>query len=187
MARGAVSPEFVPSFASTVFRELRGGLYRYLLRRLRSRADAEDLAQEVYLRLLRVPDKELIRTPEAYVYRVAHNVVYEFQLRERQSPVEFDSERVLDLTEQLTDAADIPEAILQRQSQRHELSRIMQELPSMQRAVLLLAIRHDLPHAEIGRRLGISLHTVRKYLYRGLLHCRQRLSSSSREQKDTSP
>ena len=59
------------------FREHRGRLYQYLRRRLANEEDAQDLAQEAYLRLLRVSRTELVRDPQAYLYRVARNLVYE--------------------------------------------------------------------------------------------------------------
>jgi DNA-directed RNA polymerase specialized sigma24 family protein len=43
-------------------------LHRYLMRRLSNAEAARDLAQEVYLRLLRVPDAAAIRTLQAYVF-----------------------------------------------------------------------------------------------------------------------
>ena len=52
------------------------GLTRYLRRRLPGRIDPEDLAQEVYVRLLRVEQLEQIKEPQAYLYRVASNVEF---------------------------------------------------------------------------------------------------------------
>src|SRR5580698_4169421 len=54
---------FLTDIATTHGRRLR----RYLAARLRNAADASDLAQEVFLRLMRVEHHESIRNPEAYV------------------------------------------------------------------------------------------------------------------------
>lgn len=43
--------------------------------------DAEDLAQEVYLRLLRVEDLDAIEQPQAYLYRMARNIAAEWRAR----------------------------------------------------------------------------------------------------------
>lgn len=77
-----------------VFREKYVPLLRFLVTRLPHRADAEDLAQEAFLRLLRVPHSDLIRQPDAYLFRIAANLVLEFRLRARRSRVSFDSEQV---------------------------------------------------------------------------------------------
>ena len=49
----------------------------------RSVADARDLAHEAYVRLLRVKRKDLIRDPQAYLYRIAVNILYEFELKKK--------------------------------------------------------------------------------------------------------
>src|SRR5690348_16588481 len=62
-------------------------LVRFLLSRVRSSTDAQDLAQEVYLRLLRLERPELIRKPEAYLFTVAANIVRENALRSSARPL----------------------------------------------------------------------------------------------------
>src|ERR1700756_288112 len=58
-------------------------LVRFIARRLRSVADARDLAHEAYVRLLRVKRKDLIRDPRAYLYRTPANLLYEFELKKK--------------------------------------------------------------------------------------------------------
>lgn len=163
-------------FAALAFEQFQGGLQRYLLRRLRNSENAQDLAQEVYLRLLRFGDRKLVQRPAAYVYRVAFNVLCEFKLHEEKNVVAFDSEAVDLLTGEVAAEGLPPEEILEQRSREHRLDALLEELPTMQRAVFLLAVRHDVPHEEIARRLDLSLHTVRKYLYRTLHYARQKLS-----------
>ena len=62
-------------------RSWNAGLTRYLRRRLPGRIDPQDLAQEVYVRLLRVEQLEHIKEPQAYLYRVASNVAAEWRMR----------------------------------------------------------------------------------------------------------
>src|SRR5215467_9041892 len=62
-------------------------LVRFIARRLRSVADARDLAHEAYVRLLRVKRKDLIRDPQAYLYRIAANILYEFELKRKADAV----------------------------------------------------------------------------------------------------
>lgn len=50
----------------------------YLATRLKDGTDAQDLSQEVYLRLLRVDDVYLIRDPRRFALRVATNVANEW-------------------------------------------------------------------------------------------------------------
>src|ERR1700684_2870056 len=61
----------------------RGALQAFFYRRLRTKADAADLVQEVYLRMLRVGDPEAIRNPEAYLFTVAANLLKENAVADR--------------------------------------------------------------------------------------------------------
>lgn len=61
------------------------GLERFLKRRVAVPVDAQDLAQEVYLRLLRAQQLDLVVEPQAYLYRVARNVAAEWRVRASQS------------------------------------------------------------------------------------------------------
>ena len=51
-----------------LFARRRIALQAFFFRRLRTNADAANLAQEVYLRILRVNDPDTIRNPEAYLF-----------------------------------------------------------------------------------------------------------------------
>src|ERR1700720_4413409 len=64
-----------PSLVERLFVEHRGALQTFFRRRIRSKADAPDLAQEVYVRMLRISDQEAIRNPVHYLYTVANNLV----------------------------------------------------------------------------------------------------------------
>src|ERR1700677_4836024 len=77
----AVEPK--PSLVERLFAEQRGALQTFFLRRIRAKAAAADLAQEVYLRMLRVSDQDAIRNPVHYLYTVANNLVKEHAVLER--------------------------------------------------------------------------------------------------------
>ena len=72
-----------PSLVGRLFAEHRAALQSFFLRRIRSKADAADLAQEVYVRMLRIRDLEAIRNPVSYLYTVANNLVKEHAVLDR--------------------------------------------------------------------------------------------------------
>src|SRR5262245_14418283 len=72
--------------------EYPAALHKYLLRRLRHRQDAQDLAQEAYLRFLQLPSAAAVRNSAAYLFRIAFNLITERQLRQDRSVVSCDSE-----------------------------------------------------------------------------------------------
>ena len=56
-------------------------LRRFLAVHLRNADDVPDLAQEVFLRLLRVEGYESIRSPEAYLFTIASHVIHQHAVR----------------------------------------------------------------------------------------------------------
>ena len=139
-------------------------LHRFLMRRLRSAQQAQDLAQEAYLRLLRVERAELIRQPRAYLYRIAVNLVTEFRLRSQRDPVMYDSETMTEIAERTGEESSEGE----RSGDVREVERLLEQLPPLYRAILVLRKRDGLSYAEIAQQLGISVHTVKKYLARAV-------------------
>src|SRR5579863_2804788 len=81
-------------------------LRRFLSVRLRNAADVPDLAQEVFLRLLRVEGYENIRSPEAYLFTIASHVIHQHAMRRASEPVSVDIAEVF--SELRTSASDDP-------------------------------------------------------------------------------
>lgn len=158
------------AFAASVFEQYDTGLHRFLLRRLRSAQNAQDLAQETYLRLLHLERSELVRKPQAYLYRIASNLVYEFKLRERNTVVTFDSD-ALDRAAEHPFEPSAGEAS-ERLGAEQQLQSMLEQLPPLYRAVLVLRKRDGMSYLEIARTLEISVHTVKKYLARAVAQCR---------------
>lgn len=147
-------------------------LLRFLSRRTTNAADARDVAQEAYVRLLRVERKDLIKNPQAYLYRIAANLIYEQQLKRRSDAAGLErwtKERaqIADTigTDRAADAIVI----------RGQLNKVLDQLSPKCRAVIILHRRDGLTYDEIAQRLGISARMVKKYLSIGLRHCRDKL------------
>jgi Sigma-70 region 2 len=60
-------------------------LRRYLISRVRNSADVPALVQEVFLRMLRIPDHDAVRSPEAYLFTVAQHVAHQHAIRRSNS------------------------------------------------------------------------------------------------------
>jgi RNA polymerase sigma-70 factor (ECF subfamily) len=170
------APRDGPNASGPAFEELRGGLRSYLRRRLRRAEDVEDLAQEVYLRLLRFTDSKQVKSPAAYAFRVALHVLYEFNLRQHRSPITYNSDSAAAAAEHLPDSAAPPEEIHDQLLLRATLKERIDRLPPMQRLVLLLTTREELSYDEIAVKLGISASTARVHLFRAMATLRDEAS-----------
>jgi RNA polymerase sigma factor (sigma-70 family) len=153
-----------------------GGLLRYLRRRLRNSADARDIAQETYARLLRMDEVEAIRDPQAYLFRIAANLAYEHELAQRRERARLDEPPLIDDLERLTPMPLEEQADLAAHMAR--LNRAMARLSPKSRAALVLHRRDGLTYEEIAQRLDTSVHMVKKYIASGLEHCRARMGAS---------
>jgi RNA polymerase sigma factor (sigma-70 family) len=151
-------------------RSWNAGLTRYLRRRLPGRIDPEDLAQEVYVRLLRVEKLEQIKEPQAYLYRVASNVAAEWRMRAVHSKPHSDAE-----LETLVTAAT-PESLLDDEQFSTQLDAALQTMTPMVRAVIYLKLREDMSHEEIAEHLGITPRMVRRMLTTGYAQLRARIT-----------
>ena len=164
----------------SVFDQFGAALRRYLLRCLRSAVqDARDLEQEVYLRLLRVEDAELVRNPQAYMYRIASHVVYEFKQRAREERVTFDSQAVDDWAERPPHA--LADSLDERLSAQRQLEGMLKALPPRCCTVFVLHMRDGLTHAEVAEKLGISIHSVKKHVFRAFETLRAEIRSANWE------
>jgi len=147
------------------FAEYRPGLQRFLQSRSQVPQTAADLAQEVYLRILRFPPHEVVEQPQAYLYRIAANVVHDFNLRARSSLVTCDSRAVEDFAKHPADLSR--DEVVDRIADQQELERLLAPLPPAWRAALVLRHREGFSYEEIAQRLQTTVEAVKKYLVRG--------------------
>jgi RNA polymerase sigma factor (sigma-70 family) len=150
-------------------------LRRFLLARVRNIADVPDITQEVYLRMLRVPKVESIRSPEAYLFTVAQHVVQQHTLKSAALP---SAELALALNTQSGTAHADPSQELVAAQCLDRLQDTLEKLSPKVRAVFILSRRDGLSFDEIAVRLSVSKPMVKKYLMKALLQFRQRLESA---------
>jgi RNA polymerase sigma-70 factor (ECF subfamily) len=148
-------------------------LRRYLAARLRNAADVSDLAQEVFLRLMRVPRHDSIRNPEAYVMTVAAHVLHQHSLRSATVPQALSpADALVDLQAAIeTD----PVAQIDAQQRLQSLDRALERLAPNVRATFVLHRRDGMTLEEIAVRLGVSRPMVKKYLAKAILQCAEQL------------
>ncbi len=139
-------------------------LHRYLARRLRRPQDVDDLAQEVYLRLLRLGNENRVRKPLPFLYGIAAHVLADFNMENvsEREHLTFDDEAVHAWSQ--SSAGMAPEELTERLNLQQQIERALAKLPRMHAAVLLAHKRDGLSYKEVAQRLNLSVHTVEKYL-----------------------
>ncbi len=150
-----------------------GPLRKFLRGRVRNTADIPDIIQEAFLRLLRVPNIETIRAPDAYIFTIAYHVAQQHELRLASTrTVELDHF----LDELVAETDSDPELQLDAQECVGMLDAALRELPLKIRCTFFFYRCDGLSMDEISQRLGISRATAKKYLAYALVHLRKRLT-----------
>ena len=173
---GNSEPRSDPSAAADAF--LRGlsaayhqPLVRYFRRRVGTLEEAEDLTQEVFLRLVRRPDAEQIDNPEAFLFRTAVNL-----LRDRSRRGKTAASHLAEISDhQDRFEALSPERVLQGRQSLNSALRVLEELDERTRDVFILHRLEGLKYAEIANLYGVSVSSIEKYIIKALAHLARRV------------
>lgn len=146
------------------------GLRAFLVRFGGNVADAEELAQETFLRIWREarrwqPGRVQFST---WLYRIGRNLAID-RLRKRR-------EFTTDVLPELADDAD-PETSTRREQQRARVAAAIAALPERQRTALLLSHYRGLANPETADVLEISVEAVESLLARARRSLKQTLKS----------
>lgn len=152
----------------------RSQLIAFVAAKVGCAASAADIVQDTYLRLVQRSAIEPVANPQAFVYRVAHNLA-------------LDHLRQVSARGRTVDSGPLPEdtgskepSAETRLIDRQRLARLnaaIAELPPRCQAVFVLRKVEGLDQAEIAARLRISRNMVEKHLRKALIHCMARLEA----------
>jgi RNA polymerase sigma-70 factor (ECF subfamily) len=158
----------------------RAPVIHFLYRLVHRREPAEDLAQEVFLRVYRAR-KSYRPTAKfsTWLFRIATNVALnalrDGRMRhERETSIDADA-GVMPLAERLPDAMATAEQALVERERRAAIRRAVDALPEKQRLAVLLHKYQEMDYAEIAEVLEISESALKSLLFRAYETLRARL------------
>lgn len=160
-----------------IFAETRSELLRFLTARTGSAGDAEDIVQDIWLRI-QAADTGPVANGRAYLYRVAQNLVLD-RVRERRRREQRETDWADSQSTLLAgDAADHrPNAMAQiiEREDAAALAAAIAALPEGAGRAFRLHKLDGLSHAEVAARLGISRSGVEKHIAVAMAHLRRAL------------
>lgn len=151
----------IDAFDVSSCQSYRKQLHRYLLRRSRRPQDVDDLAQEVYLRLLRHDSAKCVHKPLAYLYGIASHVLADHREESDQERDSLSSEGEENSTEFCSVTGD---DLAEQLNLQQQLQRAFARLPRTHAEVLIAHKHRGLSYEEVAAELGLSIHTVEKYV-----------------------
>lgn len=142
---------------------------------LRSRADAEDVVQDVFVRVIEHRSSlATVRDPRLWLVRIAWNLALDRRRRIR--PEQMDESFAESLVARNAPADEAFDEAQRMKSVLRELER----LPKGERHVLLLSALEELGTAEMAEVMGRSESAVRALLFRARVRLRERLDRGER-------
>lgn len=154
-------------------RRWRPALMAFFMRRVRDFAEAEDLTQEVFVRVMAAETD--VRRPDAFVFQIAANLLLDrarkSRVRERyRAEAAFASERAVDYLD--------PHAIAAAREQMSDFIQALEALPERLRTMFVLYRFENMSQEMIGATYGISASAVKQQLAKAMAQLTRRMRDS---------
>ncbi|WP_394560014.1 sigma-70 family RNA polymerase sigma factor [Aquipseudomonas alcaligenes] len=149
-----------------LYRTHHGWLRGWLRQRLNNSADAADLAQDTFVRVLLARTAGSLKEPRHYLATVARGLVID--LYRRRSLEQTYLEVLASQPERYEPSAEVRAEII---DSLLAIDRLLDGLGTRSRAIFLAVQLDGLSYEKAAVRVGVSVTTVRKHLAKALLHC----------------
>ena len=160
---------------SDLYCEHHGWLLGWLRRKLGCAQNAADVAQDTFARILNARESVAsLREPRAFLSTTARRLIID---QARRKKIENAYLSQLALTAEALEGHQSAEDIIATLEALEQIAFILEGLPEKTRQAFVLYYLDGLNQADIGRQLGLSDRTVRKYLIQALLHCSHSLNT----------
>jgi RNA polymerase sigma-70 factor (ECF subfamily) len=148
-------------------------IYHFSFTYLKSKVDAEELVQDVFLKIW---DKREIldatQNVKAYIYKIAINTIYDF-IRRKNADNKFNNDARVNFNSASNNTWD---TIVYKEMQS-TLSEVVALMPEQRRRVFLLSKEEGLSNDEIALKLELSKRTVENQLYRSIGFLKEQLKN----------
>jgi RNA polymerase sigma factor (sigma-70 family) len=153
-------------FVHTLYNHHHGWLHSWLRSQLGNAADAADLAQDTFVRLLQRREQLHLNTPRAFLRTVARGLVIDHWRREELHRAYL--EALAHLPQTQAPSVETRELLLEL---LERIAHMLEGLKPKVRRAFLLAQCEGLSHKAIAEQMGISLRSVERYIADALYHC----------------
>jgi RNA polymerase sigma-70 factor (ECF subfamily) len=161
---------------SRFHREYRPALMAFFLRRVHDPADAEDLTQEVFIRIAdRAEGAGAMRSPDAFIFQIAANLLRD---RSRRAKVRADFVAGMRAVDGAGTETLDPWRVAAGRDALARIASGLDELPERTRQIFLLFRYENLGQRAIAESFGISVSAVEKHIYRAMARLMDRIGDA---------
>lgn len=163
-------------------------LYTFALRLTGSVEDAEEVAQDTFVRAFRALEGYTVERVGAlalrpWLYQIAVNIVRNRSRGKRLQLTPFPTSEDGEAFEPRADPADLPEAVWERGERSRDLAALLGELPERYRTAVILRHVEGLGYGEAAIVLNQPVGTVKANVHRGVNLLRNALSTRIEEKQ----
>jgi RNA polymerase sigma-70 factor (ECF subfamily) len=147
-------------------------IYRYIALRIRNETEAEDMTQQVFMKMLQsISSYKIKGVPfSAWIYRIAHNQIVDF-LRQQNKKSTVDIEGI-----PLPDTGEDPQHIMEQEVDIKQLKQATRKLTAFQQEVLSLRFTGELSIAECASIMGKSEGAIKALQHSAVVALRKALA-----------
>jgi RNA polymerase sigma-70 factor (ECF subfamily) len=156
-----------------LFREHNEALLRFLALRLRSQQEAKEVAQEAYVRLLKLDQPGAVSFMRAFLFKTAANLAVD-RIRHEQTVRRFAESGAL--FEEFGTTS--PEQAAASAQELRLVEQLIDELPPKCKRAFLLHRVGGLDFSQIAAQMGLRERMVRTYVVRAVMYCRSGLDAA---------
>ncbi len=139
-------------------------IYRYIYYKINSHTQTEDLTSEVFCRSWQyISQGKKIDNLNAFIYKIAHNLVVDFYAQKEKTPIELNQE----LKESIPEKKDFTEKI-SINFEIEEIKKVIKQLPPSYQEVIALRYLDELSISEISKALNKSKNSIYVLIHRSL-------------------
>ena len=160
-----------------LLQKYRRPIYSLALRMLGQEEDAEDTAQEAFIRAFQSlqscdPQRPFMR----WIYKITYNLCIDKYRRRKPFAISLDQTIGEDtLQVELVDSAPAPDEVLGMRDEHRKVIELLYTLPPRYRVVVVLRHQEELSYEAIAEILGLPLGTVKARMHRAHNMLRKRL------------
>ncbi len=159
-----------------IYIELREDLFRFILSKVKSKSDAEDIVQHLYVQLTEMSEERIINIVDnrSYIFGMANILALNHFHKKSKKDEILTSDEYIDRPDDIEE----PSRRLESQQTMAALKKAINNMPAKRRQVFMYYRFRNLSIKEIAHDLDLSIHAVEKHIVRALLLCREQLQEA---------
>jgi RNA polymerase sigma factor (sigma-70 family) len=168
-SRGVMPAALAPGEFNVFYESMLGPLRCYLARMLGNRADAQDIAQDAFVKTFEAVERQPVLKPKAFLFVTARRMALNYRTRrlDRMHPAGME----------ILDAQPQEQSVAREIEAQEEFDQTVKGLPPGCQQVLCLRYRDGLNHAQIAERLNLAESSVANHISRALRLLRERAAA----------